>query len=112
MYSHASNRDGSLIEDFLSSFTKRLPLKEGEEDPKANKQIDAAIAQIKKLMGADLGDDQSNKDMGELMEAERADTIAEWENLKMMISSVSAEEAAKIVKFAADSLKWLKIEES
>ncbi len=47
-----------------------------------------------------------------LMEAERADTIAEWENLKMMISSVSAEEATKIVKFAADSLKWLKIEES
>jgi hypothetical protein len=49
--------------------------------------------------------------MGELMEAERADTIAEWENLKMMISSVSAEEATKIVKFAADSLKWLKVEE-
>ena len=84
MYTHASNRDGSIVEDFLSSFAKRLPLKEGEEDPKANKQIDAAIAQIKKLKGADLGDDQSNKDMGELMEAERADTIAEWENLKMM----------------------------
>ena len=76
MYSHASNRDGSLIEDFLSSFAKRLPLKEGEEDPKANKQIDAAIAQIKKLKGADLGDDQSNKEMGELMEAERADATA------------------------------------
>jgi hypothetical protein len=111
MYSHASNRDGSLIEDFLSSFAKRLPLKEGEGDPKANKQIDAAIAQIKKLKGADSGDDQSNKEMGALMEAERADTIDEWENLKMMISSVSAEEATKIVKFAADSLKWLKVEE-
>ena len=39
MYTHASSRDGSIVEDFLSSFAKRLPLKEGEEDPEG-KQAD------------------------------------------------------------------------
>ena len=108
MYSHGSVRDGCLVEDFLSEAAKRLPFKEGEGAEKANKQIDAAIAQIKKLKVANLGDEDSNKEMAKLMEEERADMIAEWENLKMMVSSISAEEAVKLVKFAADSLEWLK----
>src|SRR5262249_42052782 len=101
-------RDCAAVEDFLATLAKRLPLAEGKGDAKAAKQIDDTTAFLKKLKPFDAGDAKGNKKA----RADLADEVKRitefWTNLKYMVEQIPAEDAKKIVAFAADTVNWLK----
>jgi len=110
MYSHGSARDTAEVEDFLAELASSLPLAEGEGDAKATKQIDNAMAFLKKLKVGDLGDEAANQEAQKSLKEEIERVIPHWEGMKYMISAVPAAEAKKIATFTVTCLNWLKEE--
>lgn len=108
MYSHGAARDCAELEDFMAVLAKRLPIAEGKGDAKANKQIDDAIAFIKKLKTFESGDAKEDKEAKASLAAEVAKVTEHWTSLKYMISEIPTEDAKRIATFAVDSLSWLK----
>ena len=108
MYTHSHARDCAAVEDFLADLAKRLPLKDGKGDAKASKVIDDTISVIKKLKPADLGDAKTNKRAKTDLADEVKRVTEVWTNLKYMVEAIPADEAKKIVAFAADTVTWLK----
>ncbi|MEI6536387.1 MAG: hypothetical protein WCN98_13660 [Verrucomicrobiaceae bacterium] len=108
MYSHAANRNGAALEDFLADLAKRLPLKKGKGDSKAEKEIDETLAFLKKLKPFVSGDAQSDKNAKDELTAKVKELEEHWTELKAMIHEVPAEDAGKIVAIATDSMAWLK----
>jgi len=107
MYSHAAQRDAADMEDFFAKLSARLPLKEGEGSPKAIAEMDAALAKIKALKPADLGDDEANKEAARHMKGSKAEALGHFETMKSMISYIPAEPSAMIVDFVVGGLSWL-----
>jgi hypothetical protein len=112
MYSHGAARDSAAVEDFLSTLAKRLPIADGKGDAKAVKQMDDAVAFLKKLKPADLGDSKANKAAKADLAAEVKRVIEHWDGLKFMITEIPAEDSKKIATFVVGCLSWLKEEES
>lgn len=108
MFTHAAHRNGAALEDFLTDLAKRLPLKKGQGDPKAEKEIDETIVFLKKLKPSDGGDAESDKSAKAYLAALVKELEEHWTELKEMIHDVNADDARKIVTIAADSLAWLK----
>jgi histidyl-tRNA synthetase len=107
MYSHAAQRDAADMEDFLAKLSARLPLKEGKGSPKAIAKMDAALAKIKALKPADLGDAEANKEAASQMKENKAEALEHFETMKSMISYIPAEQSAMIVDFVVGGLSWL-----
>ncbi len=108
MYSHAANRNGAALEDYLADLAKRLPLSKGKGDPMAEKEINENIAFLKKLKSYNSGDAESDKSATAALAAKVMELEEAWADLKAMIQEVSADEARKIVAMASDSMNWLK----
>ena len=108
MYGHGAARDCAPLEDFLADLAKHLPLAKGKGSVKAARQIDRAIAFIKKLNlshGQDLDPEAWAK---KRFSTEVAGVTEYWKHLKELIKDVPEAEANKISAFAVESLDWLK----
>lgn len=108
MYSHAANRNGAALEDFLAGLAKRLPLRKGQGDPMAEKEINDNITFLKKLKPFNSGDAEPDRSATAALAAKVMELEEIWTDLKAMIQDVSADDARKIVTIASDSMNWLK----
>ena len=99
LWYHSGARDCTDQEEFLADLAKRLPLAEGKGSLTAAKQIDTAIAFMKKV--------QPYNDSKEYRAVVRKVT-KDWEHLKVLIRDIPASEARKIASFAIASLDCLK----
>lgn len=107
MYSHAAARNCASLEDFLSQLAPRLPFSKGKGDAKAAKQIEAAIAFVKKLKLPGAGRDKEARESHAALAAEVKRNVESWIELKGMVEEITAAEAVKMVRFAGDSLSWI-----
>lgn len=110
MFTHAAHRNCAALEDFLADLAKRLPLKKGKGDSKAEKEIDETLIYFKKLKPIDGADAETDKSAKADLAAHVKELVEHWTELKEMIHDVNADDARKIVAIAADSLAWLKDE--
>jgi hypothetical protein len=100
MYSHGERRDVSSVEKFLADFSKSLPLRDGQGDPKAAQVIDRTIALIKNLRAPQYPKSQLTEAVKRAAES--------FTHLKEVIAGIPAADARKIVTFATDGVSgWL-----
>ncbi len=110
MWGHGAARDCAPLEDFLAGLAKRLPFADGKGSVKAAKQIDDAIAFIKKIKphGEDAESTEGSKAQ---FHAEVEQVTGYWDHLRYLIKEIPADEAKRIVAIAGDSLRWLRDDE-
>jgi len=108
MYSHGAARDCAPLEDFLAALATRLPLAEGKGDAKAAKQVDDALAFLRKLKAAEGATARSPEEEKARFAKEVKIIAQQWEALKARLGEIPAGEARRIATFAVESLGWLK----
>ena len=111
LYGHAAQREATEVEEFLAKLSARLPLKEGEGSPDAIAKLDAAAATINSLTPPDLGDDEANKEAAVQLKESKTRALEHFENIKAMISYISAADSAMIANFVKAGMAWLEGEE-
>jgi hypothetical protein len=103
IYLHAMARDIARIEDFLATFSKRLPLAEGKGDAKTTAAIKTRIAEIKKTKLEADADKEAKASLAETIEEQ----VTRLGELLVMLEAMPAEDAKNIGAFILSAQKAL-----